>query len=91
MSKLVMEDFSGIAAGCKIICGSDDFTKGMMNPAPLKYREPKFTTQLKICLCWVNCVIMPGVTILRVPYWCWFSSNKINRTMDGLCTPASIC
>jgi galactoside O-acetyltransferase len=27
MSKLVMEDFSGIAAGCKIICGSDDFTK----------------------------------------------------------------
>jgi galactoside O-acetyltransferase len=27
-SKLVMGDFSGVAAGSKIICGSDDFTKG---------------------------------------------------------------
>jgi galactoside O-acetyltransferase len=36
-AKLVMGDYSGIAAGSKIICGSDDFTKGMMNPqVPLK-------------------------------------------------------
>jgi hypothetical protein len=26
-----MGDFSGVAAGSKIICGSDDFTKGMTN------------------------------------------------------------
>ena len=39
-AKLIMDDFSGIAAGSKIICGSDDFTKGMMNPQiPLKYKE----------------------------------------------------
>jgi dTDP-4-amino-4,6-dideoxy-D-glucose acyltransferase len=31
-SNLIMEDFSGISAGCKILCGSDDFTNGMMNP-----------------------------------------------------------
>jgi galactoside O-acetyltransferase len=40
-----MGDFSGVAAGSKIICGSDDFTKGMTNPQiPLEYKETKFTT-----------------------------------------------
>tara|TARA_B110000240_G_scaffold166937_1_gene188494 strand:+ start:3923 stop:4453 length:531 start_codon:yes stop_codon:yes gene_type:complete len=65
-SKLVMGDFSGIAAGSKIICGSDDFTKGMMNPqVPLKYKETKFTTvTIEDYACvGVNCVIMPGITI----------------------------
>lgn len=66
MSKLVMEDFSGIASGSKIICGSDDFTKGMMNPQiPLEYKETKFTTVTigKYACVGVNCVIMPGVNL----------------------------
>jgi len=65
-SKLVMGKFSGIAAGSKIVCGSDDFTKGMMNPqVPLKYKKTKFTTiTIKDFACvGVNCVIMPGVTL----------------------------
>jgi|TARA_R110002153_G_scaffold273342_1_gene444028 dTDP-4-amino-4,6-dideoxy-D-glucose acyltransferase len=65
-SKLIMGKFSGIAAGSKIICGSDDFTKGMMNPQiPLKYKETKFTTvTIEDFACvGVNCVIMPGVTL----------------------------
>ena len=65
-SKLVMGDFSGIAAGSKIICGSDDFTKGMLNPQiPLEYKETKFTTVTieKYACIGVNCVVMPGVTI----------------------------
>lgn len=65
-AKLVMGDFSGIAAGSKIICGSDDFTKGMMNPqVPLKYKKTKFTTITieKYACVGVNCVIMPGITI----------------------------
>jgi galactoside O-acetyltransferase len=65
-AKLVMGKFSGIAAGSKIICGSDDFTKGMMNPqVPLEYKETKFTTvTIEDFACvGVNCVVMPGVTL----------------------------
>jgi acetyltransferase-like isoleucine patch superfamily enzyme len=65
-SNLVMKHFSGISAGCKIICGSDDFTKGLMNPqVPIKYRSPKFTTVTfeKHACVGVNCVVMPGVTL----------------------------
>lgn len=65
-AKLVMGDFSGISAGCKIICGSDDFTKGMMNPQiPLEYKETKFTTVTigKYVCVGVNSVIMPGVIL----------------------------
>lgn len=65
-SSLVMGDFSGIAAGSKIICGSDDFTKGMMNPQiPIEYKHVKFTTVTieKFACVGVNCVIMPGVTL----------------------------
>tara|TARA_R110000796_G_scaffold97899_4_gene205196 strand:- start:155 stop:682 length:528 start_codon:yes stop_codon:yes gene_type:complete len=65
-SKLIMGKFSGIAAGSKIICGSDDFTKGMMNPqVPLEYKETKFTTiTIEDFACvGVNCIIMPGVTL----------------------------
>ncbi len=65
-SKLVMGRFSGISAGSKIICGSDDFTKDMMNPQiPLEYKETKFTTiTIEDFACvGVNCVVMPGVTM----------------------------
>lgn len=65
-SKLIMGKFSGIAAGSKIICGSDDFTKGMMNPqVPVKYKETKFTTiTIEDFACvGVNCVVMPDVTL----------------------------
>lgn len=65
-SKLVMGNFAGISAGCKILCGSDDFTKGLMNPqVPIKYRSPKVTTitfEDYSCV-GVNCVVMPGVTL----------------------------
>lgn len=65
-SKLIMEDFTGISAGSKILCGSDDFTKGMMNPqVPVKYRSPKISyVHFKRFSCvGVNCVVMPGVTL----------------------------
>jgi dTDP-4-amino-4,6-dideoxy-D-glucose acyltransferase len=65
-SKLVMGNFSGISAGSKIICGSDDFTKGMMNPqVPIEYRCVKLSTiTIEDYACvGVNCVIMPGITI----------------------------
>ena len=65
-SKLVMRDFSGISAGSKVLCGSDDFTQGLMNPqVPLKYRSPKITTVTfeRFTCVGVNSVVMPGVTL----------------------------
>jgi len=65
-SKLVMGNFAGISSGCKILCGSDDFTKGLMNPqVPIEYRSPKITTvtfEDYSCV-GVNCVVMPGITL----------------------------
>ena len=61
-----MEDFSGVAAGSKIICGTDDFTKGMLNPQiPNQYKESKYDTVTfeKYSCVGVNCVVMPGVTL----------------------------
>lgn len=65
-SVLVMGAFSGISAGSKILCGSDDFTKGMMNPQiPIEYRSTKITTVTfeKFSCVGVNCVVMPGITM----------------------------
>lgn len=65
-SKLIMGHFAGISAGCKILCGSDDFTKGLMNPqVPIEYRSPKITTITfgDFSCVGVNCVVMPGVTL----------------------------
>jgi acetyltransferase-like isoleucine patch superfamily enzyme len=65
-AKLVMGHFSGISAGCKIICGSDDFTQGLMNPqVPEEYKAVKYTTvTLEDFTCvGVNSVVMPGVTM----------------------------
>lgn len=65
-SKLVMGDFSGISAGTKVLCGSDDFTQGLMNPqVPAKYRRPKITTVTfeRFTCVGVNSVVMPGVTL----------------------------
>jgi galactoside O-acetyltransferase len=38
-SKLIMSDFSGLSAGCRIICGSDDYLCGLTNPnIPSEFR-----------------------------------------------------
>ena len=65
-AKLIMEDFTGISAGCTIICCSDDFKKGMIGPTiPVKHRclinapvvFKKFST------IGVHSVVFPGVTL----------------------------
>ena len=40
-AKLIMNHFSGLAAGAKIVCGGDDFSTGsLMNPqVPRKYKD----------------------------------------------------
>lgn len=67
-STLIMREFSGLSAGCRIVCGSDDYSgKGLTNPTvPLKYRGmPKLST-IEIgrhAVLGTNCVVHPGVSI----------------------------
>lgn len=65
-TKVILNHFSFVAAGTKIVCGSEDYTgKGLVGPTiPLKYRELIYgdVTFEKYAGCGVNCSIMPGVT-----------------------------
>ena len=66
-SKLILEDFSFVASGTKIVCGSEDYTgKGLVGPTiPEQYRTVKYTTVKfeRFAGCGVNCSIMPGITL----------------------------
>ena len=66
-SKLILKDFSFVAAGTKIVCGSEDYTgMGLVGPTiPAEYREIDYTTVTfeKYSGCGVNCSIMPNVTL----------------------------
>lgn len=38
-TRLQMEDFSGLSAACRIVCGSDDYINGLTNPnIPVEFR-----------------------------------------------------
>ena len=67
-SSLKMGKFSGIAAGSKIICASDDFTKKLLNPqVPRKYKNiinKPIIIEDFACV-GVNSVVMPGVTMKK--------------------------
>ena len=65
--KFIMEDFTGLSAGCRIVCCGDDYISGhLMNPTvPIKYRKvnnDKVILKRFSCL-GTNCVVLPGVTI----------------------------
>jgi galactoside O-acetyltransferase len=66
-SKLILDHFSFIASGTKIVCGSEDYTgTGLVGPTiPAQYRDIMYTTVKfeKFSGCGVNCSIMPGVTL----------------------------
>lgn len=66
-SKLILNDFSFVASGTKIVCGSEDYTGGgLVGPTiPEEYRELTYSTVTfeKYAGCGVNCSIMPGVTL----------------------------
>lgn len=64
-TKVTMKNFSFIAAGTKIVTGSEDYTgKGLVGPTiPIEYRELILGDILfdKYAGCGVNCSVMPGV------------------------------
>lgn len=66
-SHVILEDCSFVAAGTKIVAGSEDYVEGgLVGPTiPLELRKVKFTTVrfCKFAGCGVNSVIMPGVTM----------------------------
>jgi acetyltransferase-like isoleucine patch superfamily enzyme len=66
-SKLILNDFSFVASGTKIVCGSEDYTGGgLVGPTiPEEYRDLTYSTVTfeKYAGCGVNCVIMPGITL----------------------------
>jgi len=64
-SKVTLEDFTFIAAGTRVVAGSEDYTgKGLVGPTiPIEYREVMFSEVKfeRFSGCGVNCSIMPGV------------------------------
>lgn len=65
--ELIMEDFSGLASGCRIVTGSDDFKEwGFGNPSiAAEYRNVK-VGKIKIekfAIIGSNSVILPDVTV----------------------------
>jgi galactoside O-acetyltransferase len=63
---LIMEDFTGISAGSKIVCASDDFNQGFLGPfLPLEFRNVinKPIIFKRFSAIGVNSVILPGVTL----------------------------
>jgi galactoside O-acetyltransferase len=64
---LILKDFSFVAAGTKIVTGSEDYTgEGLVGPTiPVEFRKLILAniTFEKFAGCGVNCSIMPGVTL----------------------------
>jgi acetyltransferase-like isoleucine patch superfamily enzyme len=64
-SEVILEDFCFVAAGTKIVAGSEDYTGGGLVGAtiPKKFRKLKLDKVIfkKFSGCGVNCSIMPGV------------------------------
>ena len=63
-STLIMDDFSAIATGSRIVCASDDFNNGFTCPfIPIKYRNVinKPIILRKFSVVGVNSVVLPGV------------------------------
>lgn len=66
--KLIMEDFTTIAAGCRLICSGDHHLgEGLIGPTiPEKYRDNVTygnITLNRFASIGTNCVVMPGITL----------------------------
>jgi acetyltransferase-like isoleucine patch superfamily enzyme len=65
--KFTMKSFTGLSAGCRIVCSGDNYISGhLMNPTvPEKFRDVKYTNVIleRFSCLGTNCVVLPGVTI----------------------------
>ncbi len=66
-SSLILEDFTFVAAGTKIVCGSEDYiNSGLIGAViPKKYRTLILGTNIfkRYSGCGVNCAILPNVVL----------------------------
>ena len=63
---LIMEDFTNIGSGGRVVCATDDFTQGLISPVvPIEYRTVinKPVTFKRYATLGVNCTVLPGVTL----------------------------
>lgn len=63
---LIMEDFTNIGSGGRIVCATDDFMQGLISPVvPLEHRTVinKPVTFKRYATLGVNCTVLPGVTL----------------------------
>lgn len=63
---LVMEDFTNIGSGSRVVCASDDFLQGLISPVvPIEYRTVinKPVIFRRYATLGVNCSVLPGVTL----------------------------
>lgn len=66
IASLVMEDFTNIGSGSRIVCASDDFLQGLISPVvPIEHRTVinKPVVFKKFSTLGVNCTVLPGVTL----------------------------
>jgi len=65
-AKIIMEDFTNIGSGGRIICATDDFTQGLISPVvPIEHRTviSKPVVFKRYATLGVNCSVLPGVTL----------------------------
>jgi galactoside O-acetyltransferase len=66
-SEIIMKDFSGLSAGCRLVCGTDDYTNALTNPTiPVKYRGEVKTGSIilnKHVILGTNTVVHPNIEI----------------------------
>jgi galactoside O-acetyltransferase len=63
---LIMEDFTNIGSGSRIVCATDDFTQGLISPVvPIEHRTVinKPVIFKRYATLGVNCTVLPGVTL----------------------------
>lgn len=65
-ASIIMEDFTNIGSGSRIVCASDDFMQGLISPVvPIEHRTVinKPVTFKRYSTLGVNCTVLPGVTL----------------------------
>lgn len=66
IASIVMEDFTNIGSGGRIVCATDDFTQGLISPVvPIEHRTiiNKPIVFKRYATLGVNCTVLPGVTL----------------------------
>jgi galactoside O-acetyltransferase len=65
-ASLIMEDFTNIGSGSRIVCASDDFLQGLISPVvPVEHRTVinKPIVFKRFSTVGVNCTVLHGVTL----------------------------